>query len=125
MIRQVYPEHANQEEANRRFSEAINNLIDSANYFGVNNVTDSQDVSVQFGFYFADATSGAITLTVPPARPHTGKGWTFKKTDSSVNTVTVSSASDIDGASTKVLSAQHAAVSIISDGDVWRVVSEV
>ena len=53
MIRIVYPSYASQTEANRQYSETINNIIEALNYSGVNNVTDTQEVSTQFGFYFA------------------------------------------------------------------------
>lgn len=125
MRRHVYPDYASQEEANRQYAGAINDLSDAFNYTGVVSVASDSDVSIQFGLWLADATAGAITLTVPPARPHEGKGWTFKKTDSSGNAVTLSSSSNIDGAATYALSSQYAAVTIVSDGANWQITSKV
>lgn len=124
-MRQVYPDYADQKEANRQYARAINDLVDAFQYVGVVSVAASADVSVQYGLWLGDASTGAITLTVPPARPHKGKGWTFKKTDSSGNAVTVSSASSIDGSTTYPLSSQYSAITIVSDGENWHITSKV
>ena len=125
MRRHVYPDYASQEEANRQYAGAINDISDALNYTGVVSVSSSSDVTVQFGLWLANATSGAITLTVPPARPHEGKGWTFKKTDASGNAVTIASASNIDGASSQALSSQYDSITIMSDGSVWHITAQV
>lgn len=125
MRRHVYPDYASQKEANRQYAEAINALVDSLPYFGVITVSESSDVSVQFGIWLGDASGGAITLSVPPARPHAGKGWTFKKVDASANAVTISSTSNIDGSLTQTLSNQYDSISILSDGSVWHIIAQV
>lgn len=74
-----------------------------------------------------DATSGAITVTLPTAAGRKGKAFCIKKIDSSANTVTIdgNASETIDGATTKVLSTQYSAKWIISDGANWVVIASV
>lgn len=62
-------------------------------------------------FYVCDATSGAITVTLPSAGSNSGAVIVVRKTDSSTNAVTLTSVA--------VLSTQNEAVTIISDGTNW------
>lgn len=74
--------------------------------------------------YFVDASGGAVAITLPAAS-NTDKNFIIKKTDSSVNAVTVTRAGSdtIDGATTNVLSVQYQAVSIVADGTAtWFIV---
>lgn len=66
-----------------------------------------------------DATSGAVTLTLPPAAAAQEMG--IKKIDVSGNAVTVDgdSAETIDGSTTVVLPSQYDAIRIASDGTTW------
>lgn len=70
-----------------------------------------------------NATSAAITVNLPSAVAIKGKRYFVKKTDASVNAVTLdpSSTQTIDGASTHALSTQYARVVIVSDGANWMV----
>lgn len=72
-----------------------------------------------------DATSGAITITLPAASTATNKVLTVKKIDSSANTVTVApnAAETIDGATTMVLSAPWAPHRAQCDGTAWFALS--
>ena len=71
-----------------------------------------------------DATSGAITITLPTAVGNTGKIYTIKKNDSSTNTVTVdaNAAETIDGTLTKIITTQYTSMTIISDGSNWLII---
>ncbi len=71
-----------------------------------------------------DATSGAITLNLPAAASSIGRVLVIKKIDASGNTVTIdgNGAETIDGAATKVLSAQYAIVNIQCDGATWWII---
>lgn len=84
----------------------------------VETVTSGQKVLL------ANATSAAITVTLPAAGSSTGFVYTVKKTDSSANDVTVSVASTdrIDGNSTVVLGAQYQYVTIVGDGTNWNII---
>jgi VCBS repeat-containing protein len=75
--------------------------------------------------YLVNATSGAVTVTLPAAASSTGKMFCIKKTDSSVNAVTVdaNASETIDGTLTRQLAAQHDWLSILCDGSGWRIVN--
>lgn len=71
----------------------------------------------------ADATSGALTVTLPPVEE--GLKVVVKKVDSSVNDVTVDGdgSDTIDGGTTQVLSNQYDTFLIVSDGTTWHLVT--
>jgi len=70
---------------------------------------------------FCDATSGAITITLPSASPAQGREYHIKKIDSSTNTVTIdgNGSQTIDGALTQVIIFQYDSVMIKADGSNW------
>lgn len=70
----------------------------------------------------ADATSGALTITLPTASGATQR-YVVKKKDSSANKVTLATTSSqtIDGSTTKTLSLQNDSVEVGSDGSNWYV----
>lgn len=74
-----------------------------------------------------DATAGDVVITLPTAASAfsggVGRVYNVKKTDVSVNTVTVDgdAAETIDGAATQVLTDQYQAMTIQSDGTSWGV----
>lgn len=69
----------------------------------------------------ADATAGAITLTLPPAALVPGRIYAFKRINSGGNQVIVdpSGAETIDGAATHTLTPQWNALTIMSNGVAW------
>ena len=69
----------------------------------------------------ADATAGAITVTLPRAADHANRVYVIKKVDASANAVTVdaNAAELIDGALTKTLTARYDDIVIQSDGTGW------
>jgi len=71
----------------------------------------------------ANATAGAITVTLPDATT-TFNFYTIKKTDSQANAVTVNTTSSqtIDGGSSAVISVQYVSVTVVSNGANWFVV---
>ena len=107
-VKHIYPQHGGGIESTRSIAEAINRLADLAPYEGVISVTSSSTVTSDFGFWFGDATSATVVMTVPPAAAHKSKSFTFKKLDSSVNEVQVTPASGtVDGASSFSLTSQY------------------
>jgi len=68
-----------------------------------------------------DASSAAITITLPTAVGINGREYVIRKLDSSANAVTVdgNGAETINGAATKALSTQFETVHIMSDGANW------
>jgi len=71
----------------------------------------------------ANASGGSFTVTLPDATLTTNF-YTIKKTDSTGNSVTVSTTSSqtIDGGSSAVISVQYVSVTVVSNGANWFVV---
>jgi hypothetical protein len=72
----------------------------------------------------ADATSGAFTITLPPASTAgSGRTYTIKKIDA-INTITIQGdgAETIDGSNTQSLVSQWAALTVICNGTSWLIV---
>jgi hypothetical protein len=76
------------------------------------------------GFYKVNATSGAVTVTLPAASSNTGMRVCIKKTDSSANAVTIdgNGSETIDGAATKALTSQYDFSCLVCDGTEWFIV---
>ena len=72
----------------------------------------------------ANASTGALSITLPTSVGITGKVYVIKKMDSTANVVTVATTSSqtIDGATTRALSLQYDAISVQSDGANWIVI---
>ena len=83
--------------------------------------------SVVSGDYLiiADATAGAIPMTLPPAALVAGRIYVFKRINAGANTVTVDAyaSETIDGALTHVLSPQWNSITIMSNGTAWFITS--
>lgn len=95
--------------------------------FATTTVTSSQSLTDSSGFIniLADATAGAITLTLGSALGN-NVAYSIKKVDSSTNFVTIDAdgSETIDGAATIVLKDQYNYVQIVSDGTNWVVINE-
>jgi hypothetical protein len=73
---------------------------------------------------FANATSGAIDVTLYAATSNGGKTLTIKKTDSSSNTVDILRAGSetIDGETSFTLTVQNESITLMSDNSNWFIV---
>jgi len=93
----------------------------------IRTVTDDDTAGVTDQTILVDATSAAITETVPAASRAKAFVVTVKKIDASGHAVTVETAdgSLIDGAASVSLSAQWDAVTIQSNGIAYYVIGEV
>lgn len=71
-----------------------------------------------------DATSGALTMTLPTSVGLTGRSFTIKRINGGGNAVAVAptSGQTIDGVGTYILGTPQASVEVQSDGANWRVV---
>lgn len=71
----------------------------------------------------ADATAGAITITLPDATAVPRRMYLIKKVDSSANAVTVSAygTQTIDGSASVSISTQYGTLHIQSDGSNWHI----
>ncbi len=75
-------------------------------------------------FIIVDATSGAVTVTLPTASGKAGRMYTIKKIDASANVVTIdgNGAETVDGAANAQLAAQYDVVRVICNGSTWWIV---
>ena len=84
--------------------------------------------NVQSGDYLiiADATAGAITMTLPPAALVPGRIYAFKRINSGANAVIVDgyAAETIDGNLTHTLTPQWNSVTIMSNGTAWFILAD-
>lgn len=73
-----------------------------------------------------DATASNIVLNIPLASANTGKVFLVQKTDSTVNSVTLTRQGGdlIDGQTTYTVFNQSSAVFVISDGTNWHIMSD-
>jgi hypothetical protein len=71
-----------------------------------------------------NAASGNQTINLPTAVGYAGKIMDIKKTDSSVNSITIdaNSTQTIDGALTKTIISQYQSIRIVSDGSNWNII---
>jgi len=85
------------------------------------NITASTYTASDITVIYADATSNAITITLPAVASVVDRVYNIKKIDSSVNTVTIdgNSSETIDGSTTVVISSQYDSVTIHSNGNEW------
>lgn len=88
-------------------------------------VSDDYTVVSTDNVVTVDASGGSKTITLPQASTVTGRIYTVKKTDSSANAVTIDgySTETIDGSLTKSLATQYKAMTMISTGSVWNILS--
>lgn len=92
----------------------------AANSHTVVTKTTNYTITTSDEIILANASGGAVTITLPTAVGNTNM-YTVKKIDSSANHVTIatSAAQTIDGGSTAVIQVQYASVSVVSDNANW------
>ena len=106
---------------NRIATYLVDGSVMSAQY---RNVTTTGNVVSGDYLIVADATGGAITMTLPPAALVPGRIYTFKRINSGANAVVIdpSGVETIDGAATYTLSAQWNSVTIMNNGIAWFII---
>jgi hypothetical protein len=74
-----------------------------------------------------NATSAAVTISLPPVSSKRYPYLVLKKTDSTTNAVTIDAngSETIDGATTATLSVQYATIVLHADSSAWRVVASL
>jgi hypothetical protein len=92
--------------------------------FGIKEVSSSTTAGEGDCTILCDATSGAITVTLPAAAGVPRRIYNVKKIDGGGNAITIdgNGAETIDGSTTVVFSAPNQTVSIQSDGTEWWIV---
>lgn len=90
----------------------------------ITTITVSTTLTGAYGIILADATAGAITVTLPAAADYKEKLFSIKKIDSSANIVTVAAASGetIDEATSHLIPVQYVSIDVVSDGTEWWIV---
>ena len=90
----------------------------------VTSVTTTYTAMIPDYLILCDATGGAFTITLPAATAVLEKEYTIKKTDASVNAITVNGGgTNIDGAATASLAAQWNTITVKSNGTTWSQIS--
>lgn len=92
----------------------------------IKTITSSTSLNDSDYSVFASAASGAITVTLPDVTANPGKIYVIKKTDATINTVTVNTTGsvNIDGGATYGLTLQYQSVTVQSDGAKWWVIAK-
>ena len=90
-------------------------------------VTVVENYTATAGDYtiLCDATGDAFAVTLPYVAPNKNKVYVIKKTDVSVNAITITAYGDdlIEGSATQSLSSQYDTKTIQSDGTSWHILS--
>lgn len=100
------------------------NRIGQGLYTNTRTVTASGAVASNDSLILANATAGAITMSLPAAAGATGQIVNIKKTDASANAVTIDpdGAETIDGAATLSFSTQYQSYTVQCDGSQWWII---
>lgn len=100
-------------DANRRSSEYTKTIV-----------TGNTTLDDNYSVILVDATSAAITVTLPAAASYLGRIYYVKKIDSSANAVTIdgSGSETIDDQLTAVISIQYTCLTLFSDGTEWWII---
>ena len=90
----------------------------------VTNVTNNYNATANDDLILVDASGGGVTVNLPTAAGITGNTIRIKKTDSSLNTVTLdpNGSETVDGETTFTISFQFEAASIASDNSNWHII---
>ncbi len=113
---------------NRSYITNFDQILDASNLaFSSSSATSNTTLTETDGINvkLINATSGAITVTLPTAVSNAAS-FIIKKTDSSTNKVTIDaySTETIDGGTTYILNDQYNYVEIVSNGTNWVVTNE-
>jgi len=113
---------------NRSYITNFDQILDASNLaFSSSSATSNTTLTETDGINvkLINATSGAVTVTLPTAVSNAAS-FIIKKIDSSVNKVTIDaySTETIDGGTTYVLNDQYNYVEIVSNGTNWVVTNE-
>lgn len=92
----------------------------------VESVSVDTTLNINHHTVLVDASGGSKVITLPTAASARYRVYTIKKDDSSGNTVTIDGdgSETIDGATTQVLSTQHASLMIQSTGSKWIILAK-
>ena len=107
------------------YSSNVHALDDDDSIKGpITTITTNTTLDKTYYTVLADASSGAITVTLPQASTVDRVMFNIKKIDSSVNKVTVdgNGSETIDGSTTFDLTGEDESITIHCDGSSWYIV---
>jgi hypothetical protein len=92
--------------------------------FATSTKTSSYTITGTDVVVFANAASGAVTITLPTASANAGYRFYVKRTDSSGNSCSVvrSGSDTIDGQTSVALDTQYMSLTLVSDGSGWYII---
>lgn len=97
--------------------------ISNPNHLNIVSITGNYSCTGSEDVILANATAGAITITLPGVFGNKNVHLKIKKTDSSTNAITINpqeaSGVTIDGNSSQTINSQYGTMSVISDGILW------
>lgn len=93
-------------------------------YLSTSSKTANYTATANDDVLLCDASSASFTITLPAASSLPGKTYHVKKTDSSVNTITLdgNASETIDGLLTQVIATQYQTISIVNNGSNWSII---
>jgi hypothetical protein len=102
---------------------AVNTLEDASHVLNVTTITSNATLTSSQTVVLCDASSGAITVTLPAASGNDGRHYHIKKIDSSGNAVTIdgNGSETIDGETTQAVAVQYNSIQIVCDGSEWHI----
>lgn len=98
---------------------------DAAGGFATATKTSSYSITATDTVIFADASSGAVAITLPLASGNAGYRFYVKRVDSTYAngcTVVRSGSDTIDGQASLSLDLQYTSVTVVSDGSAWYII---
>ena len=73
--------------------------------------------------YFIDCTANTFNVTLPTAVNIAGRTYVIKNSGTGVITVDTTSSQTIDGSTTRTLATQYGAITVVSDGANWKIIT--
>ena len=97
--------------------------VSGNNSLAVTSISANYTASTSDQVILTDATSTAITITLPAASGNSGKFFYIKRIDQSVHAITLdgNGAETIDGDTTHILDVQYDCCFIVCDGSNWYI----
>lgn len=83
-------------------------------------VTTNITLTADYKVWLVNATSGAVTITLPAANINSGRVYHIKKIDTSANAVTI--VGTIDDAASRILTSQYDSIKVIFNAIAWSII---
>lgn len=94
----------------------------ASNYREIETIASTQTIATSSDVVLVDATIASVTAYLPEAANLSGKAITVKKIDGSINTITLSANTNIDGFGIFIIANQYDAIEVVSNGTQWWII---